>query len=83
MGDDLTRIEGIGPKISATLRNAGIASFAQLAATEVSRLKEILKTGGIRIAFPETWPEQAALAASGRWEALESLQQTLTAGRRA
>ena len=30
--DDLTRIEGIGPKINAELHNAGIHTFADLAA---------------------------------------------------
>ena len=30
-GDDLTKIEGIGPKIAELLNNAGITTFAQLA----------------------------------------------------
>ena len=80
--DDLRRIEGIGPKIAATLRAAGITAYAQLAETAVGRLEEILREGGIRIAFPDTWPEQAALAAADDWEGLAALQSTLKAGRR-
>jgi predicted flap endonuclease-1-like 5' DNA nuclease len=80
--DDLRRIEGIGPKIAATLRSAGVATYGQLAETDVGRLEEILREGGIRIAFPDTWPEQAALAAAGDWEGLTALQSTLKGGRR-
>ena len=80
--DDLKRIEGIGPKIASLLQNAGIATFAQLAATDVARLREILDAVNLRIANPTTWPEQAALAAAGNWEGLESLQSELKGGRR-
>jgi predicted flap endonuclease-1-like 5' DNA nuclease len=81
--DDLRVIEGIGPKISAILLEAGIRTYTQLAATEVERLQSILEEAGIRIANPSTWPEQAKLAAAGKWEALESLQDELKGGRRA
>ena len=80
--DDLTRIDGIGPKISEVLRAAGIASYAQLASTDVGRLKQILDEAGIRIADPGTWPEQARLAAAGDWDELKGLQGQLKAGRR-
>ena len=80
--DDLKRIEGIGPKISGVLQEAGIRTFAQLAITDASELKQILQEAGIRLAEPSTWPEQAALAADGRWEALEALQGELVGGRR-
>lgn len=81
--DDLTRIEGIGPKISALLQAAGIRTFAQLAHTDVSRLQEILDAAGprFRLADPGTWPEQARLAAEGAWEALQALQDQLKGGR--
>jgi hypothetical protein len=36
----------------------------------------------LRLAHPATWPEQAALAATGEWEALEALQAKLKGGRR-
>lgn len=80
--DDLKRIEGIGPKISSALQAAGITTYAQLAATEVSRLEEIIRQAGIRIGFPVTWPEQASLAAAGQWAELKALQSELKGGRR-
>jgi predicted flap endonuclease-1-like 5' DNA nuclease len=83
--DDLKRIEGIGPKIASVLQAAGIETFAQLAATEVSRIEQILEEESPRLrrlANPGTWPEQAALAAADDWEALEALQQALKGGRR-
>lgn len=80
--DDLRRIEGIGPKIASVFQNSGIQTFAQLAAANTSRLEEILRESGIRIANPETWPEQAALAAKGDWDGLKKLQEHLKGGRR-
>ena len=81
--DDLRKIEGIGPKIAGILRDAGIETFAQLAETEVARLREILRAAGLRsLANPETWPEQARLAAAGDWAAMETLQNELQGGRR-
>jgi NADH-quinone oxidoreductase subunit I len=84
--DDLTRIEGIGPVISGVLQDAGIKTFAQLADTEVERIREILKAANpnlLRLADPTTWPKQARLAASGKWEALEKLQERLHGGKEA
>lgn len=80
--DELTLIEGIGPKISGVLRAAGITTFAQLGATEVSRLTQILREVNLSLADPTTWPEQARLAAAGNWETLQSLQDELKGGRR-
>ena len=80
--DDLRRIEGIGPKISGVLQEAGIMTFAQLAKADASTLQQILDQAGIRLADPETWPEQARLAAAGEWDALQKLQDELKGGRR-
>jgi predicted flap endonuclease-1-like 5' DNA nuclease len=81
--DDLKIIEGIGPKIEGILQDAGIRTFAELAAASVSQLEQIVREdAGIRIAFPDTWPEQAALAAAGEWSRLEQLQDELKGGRR-
>lgn len=63
--DDLKRISGIGPKISSALQAAGITTYAKLAETNLSELEHILREAGIRIANPETWPEQAHRAANG------------------
>jgi predicted flap endonuclease-1-like 5' DNA nuclease len=84
--DDLKRIEGIGPKIAGVLQEAGITTYAQLADAEVSGLEQILGEADprlLRLAKPATWPEQAALAAAGEWDALQALQSGLKGGRRA
>ena len=75
--DNLTLIEGIGPKIEELINQAGISTFDGLAATSVTRLREILDTAGNRFQThnPETWPQQAKLAAAGNWESLKKLQQ--------
>jgi predicted flap endonuclease-1-like 5' DNA nuclease len=81
--DDLKIVEGIGSKIAAILKEAGISSFAQLAATKPSELRGILKAAEFRApADPATWPEQARLAAAGDWEALQKLQERLKGGRK-
>ena len=81
--DNLRRIEGIGPKISGVLQAAGITTFDQLAATDVSQLRQILTEAGLAaLADPSTWPEQAGLAAADKWDALEALQDGLKGGRR-
>jgi len=81
--DDLTRIEGIGPKIQELLYAANIHTFAKLAKTDTARLKGILNDAGDRFQMhePKTWPEQAQLAADGRWEELDKLQDLLRGGR--
>ena len=81
-GDDLTKIEGIGPKISGLFIAAGITSFAELASTPVATLSDILHKAGSRYAShnPGTWPEQAQLAADGKWDELKVLQVALDGG---
>jgi large subunit ribosomal protein L17 len=81
--DDLTKVEGIGPKISEILREKGISSFAILAETKVDKLSEILADAGSRYKShdPQTWPEQAKLAADGKWDELKKLQDELDGGR--
>ncbi len=81
--DDLTLIEGIGPKINGLLIQNGIFTFAQLAETGLERLKAILSSGGPRfaIADPGTWAEQARMARDGEWDALRRFQEALKGGR--
>ncbi len=82
--DDLKKIEGIGPKIEGILHSAGVRTFADLAAASVSQLEKIVREdAGIRVAYPDTWPEQSALAANNKWAELETLQDALKGGRRA
>jgi predicted flap endonuclease-1-like 5' DNA nuclease len=80
--DDLTTIEGVGPKIAELLHQAGIASFGQLAAAPLAALYEILRRAGpnFRLANPESWPRQAALCVQGDWAALRKLQDELIGG---
>lgn len=80
--DDLTLVEGIGPKTSSALQNAGINTYTQLAASDMDTLKGILNLAGVRVAVSDTWAEQAGLAAAGDWNALEALQAGLKGGRR-
>ena len=84
--DDLKVIEGIGPRMAGVLQNAGIQTFKALAGLDPQRIEEILAAEDpnlSRLADPATWPEQADLAAQGRWQDLEKLQDELKGGRRA
>jgi len=80
--DDLTIIEGIGPKIADLLDGHDVRTFAVLAETSVERLRAILNEGGpgFRLSDPTTWPRQAQLAANRDWERLQQLKQQLTGG---
>lgn len=61
--DDLTVIDGIGPRIQSVLKSSGICQYADLAAATPAQLRAILLTAGLRLADPESWPQQAAFAA--------------------
>lgn len=80
--DDLTVIEGIGPKINDLFKNAGLKTFAQVAAASVPQMRKILDDGGprFRIANPATWAQQAGLAAANKWVELKKLQDELSGG---
>ncbi len=81
--DDLKKIEGIGPKAAEALANAGLESFAKLAKAKPEKIKEILTEASSRMAHlePTTWPEQAQLAADGKWDDLKKLQDKLNGGK--
>jgi predicted flap endonuclease-1-like 5' DNA nuclease len=83
--DDLTVIEGIGPKVSALLSEHGIQTFAQLAKADIERLQAILTEAGpgfqLASAAAQTWPEQARLAAEADWGQFHALKDRLEAGR--
>lgn len=82
--DDLVKIEGIGPKMAQVLGEAGITTYAQLAAASPERLREILDAAGSRYRMidPTTWPRQAALAADGDWSGFNALVSQLKGGRK-
>ncbi|NPA68890.1 MAG: hypothetical protein GXO50_09815 [Chlorobi bacterium] len=82
--DDLTKIEGIGPKIASILSEAGYKTFKKLSEAVPETIKRILlDKGGKRYSMhdPGTWPEQAKLAADGEWSKLEKLQDELKGGK--
>lgn len=81
--DDLTLIEGIGPKIANLLAEKDILTFATLASNEPDAIKDILNQGGpaYNRHDPTSWPEQAALAAAGDWDMLNKLQEELVGGK--
>ena len=81
--DDLKKIEGVGPKIASLMNAAGIVTFADLGKAKQSTLKEILANAGKRFQMhdPKSWPKQAKMAASGKWDALKKLQDELKGGR--
>ena len=79
--DDLKVIEGIGPKLEQVLKEAGIRTYRDLAAKTPEELQAILDAAGVaRISNPQTWAEQAKLAADGDWEGLKALQGQLKGG---
>ena len=80
LSDDFEIVEGIGPKIASVLRSEGITSLAQLATTEAVVLREMLARHGVA-AHPNSWPQQAKLAAEGKFDELMQLQRTLVGGR--
>ncbi|MBI5029512.1 MAG: 50S ribosomal protein L31 [Chloroflexi bacterium] len=80
--NDLTIIEGVGPKIASVLQDAGIATLEQVSNTSADKLSEVLKAAGINLADPATWSQQAKFAAEGKIEELHKLQDELTGGRR-
>jgi predicted flap endonuclease-1-like 5' DNA nuclease len=81
--DDLKIVEGIGPKIEELLHEAGIKTWQALSETSADRLKEILDAAGpsFQIHDPGTWPQQAGLAAAGKWDELKKLQDDLSGGK--
>jgi predicted flap endonuclease-1-like 5' DNA nuclease/predicted nucleic acid-binding Zn-ribbon protein len=80
--DDLQRVEGIGPKISSALQNAGIGTFVRLASASDDRLRDALASAGLTFAPSlTTWATQAGLIVSGDEAGLTEFQTALIAGR--
>ena len=78
-GDDLKKVEGIGPKIASTLNEAGIMTFEDLSKTAPAKIAEIIKdVRGNHV--PDTWPKQAQLAHEGKWDELNEWQDKLDGG---
>ncbi len=79
--DDLTKVEGIGPKIAETLTSGGIKTFEDLSNAKPADIaKMIADVRGSHV--PDTWPEQAKMAHEGKWEELEKWQDELDGGKK-
>jgi large subunit ribosomal protein L21 len=80
--DDLSIVEGIGPKIAELFVSKGIVTFNDLANASVESLKDILNEAGgvIKTKNPTTWPAQAKMAAEGKFDELKKWQDELKDG---
>ena len=71
--DDLTQLNGIGPRISSILSDGGVTTYAELEHTDPSDLRKMIAQGG---ALPpsslDSWPTQASYAVRGDWQGLAS-----------
>jgi predicted flap endonuclease-1-like 5' DNA nuclease len=76
-GDDLKKIEGIGPRIEDILNSHGIYTFKELRETDRDTLKSYLVKADSRFQNNETesWPHQAGMAEKGQWEELKIYQE--------
>ena len=81
--NDLTIVEGIGPKIKELFHNHNVTTWAGLANCSVEKCQDVLKSGGKRFEMhkPGTWPAQAELAAKGLWQKLKDWQDQLDGGK--
>ncbi|MCO5725627.1 30S ribosomal protein S2 [Robiginitalea marina] len=81
-GDDLTKIEGIGPKAAEALVEAGLGTYVALAEADPEKIKDLLTEFSSRLAHldPGSWPKQAKMAADGEWEALNAWQEEAKGG---
>jgi predicted flap endonuclease-1-like 5' DNA nuclease len=77
IGDDLARLEGIGPAYATRLRAAGIINFRQLAESDEDTLAAVIAAPAWRRVKYGDWIEQARLAADGREAELKALQDRL------
>ena len=80
--DDLTKVEGIGPKAAEALTAAGIATFADLGKAKEAEIQKILdeSEGRFGMMKPATWPKQAQMAADGKWDELKKWQDEMDGG---
>ena len=81
-GDDLTKIEGAGPKAAEALINAGLDTYEKVANAKADAIKEILTEASSRMAHldPTSWPKQAKMASDGKWDELKEWQDNAKAG---
>ena len=81
--DDLTVVEGIGPKIAELCSGIGVTTWRGLAGADVADLQSMLDAAGSRFQMhkPASWPQQAALLATGKWAEFKALTDSLHRGK--
>ena len=81
--NDLTLVEGIGPKIQELFHNHDVKTWAELANCTVEKCQSVLNSGGERFKIhkPGTWPKQSLLASEGKWQELKDWQDKLDGGK--
>ena len=80
--DDLTKLEGVGPKVAKILTEAGYATFADLAKADPVEVDKVLDANKLQMLDSAGWIDQAKLAAAGDMEGLAKLQDKQKGGRR-
>ena len=78
--DDLTKVEGIGPKTAEALAAGWVATYDDLSKKtpeEVTAL--IAEVRGSHVT--DTWPKQAEMAAAGKWDELKTWQDEMDGGK--
>jgi predicted flap endonuclease-1-like 5' DNA nuclease len=80
--DDLTVVEGIGPKIGELCNGIGVTTWRQLSHTDVAVLQSMLNDAGSRFQMhqPGSWPRQAGMLANGQWAEFKTLTDELDGG---
>ena len=75
--EDLTQINGIGPRLASILARGGVTTYAQLEQTSPEELREIIALGGaLPPASLSSWPAQASYAVRGDWSGLASYNRS-------
>jgi ribosomal protein S6 len=83
VADDITIIEGLGPKAAEALIAGGIDTFAKIASATKEEIDAILAASPSKVQHLDatTWGAQAALAASGKMDELKAMQEELNNGK--
>lgn len=79
--DNLQIVEGIGPKVDKLLKDNGIGTWQALSEATPENLRALLGQNKMKMMNPDSWPQQAKLAAGGQWAELVEFQKFLDGGR--
>ena len=81
--NDLTVVEGIGPKIQELFHNHNVNTWKGLSECSVDKCQSVLDSGGDRFKIhnPGSWSQQAKMAYEGRWADLLKWQDELDGGK--